>query len=83
MSRNKKGAAAAHSHSKREQNMITPYDYSHYFNAIECVCLLLFIVSIVLMYIGAYVKINEITILGLGLGGAAGLIQVKINTQEE
>jgi hypothetical protein len=35
------------------------------------------------MYIGAYVKMNELTVLGLGLGGAAGLIQVKINTQEE
>jgi hypothetical protein len=37
----------------------------------------------VLIYIGAYVDMSLISILGIGIGGSAGLISVKMNIEEE
>ena len=82
MKENKKGMVTPNNHAQGS-NINTPYDYKSYLNMIEIVCLLLFIASIALMYIGAYIGKNELTILGLGLGGAAGLIQVGINIRED
>jgi hypothetical protein len=44
---------------------------------------MLITIGMVLIYIGAYVDMSLISIFGIGIGGSAGLISVKMNIEEE
>lgn len=83
MSRNKKGAAVAHSHTTRGSDGHSCNKIQSYHNTLRSVCLMLITIGMVLIYIGAYVDMSLISILGIGIGGSAGLISVKMNIEEE
>ena len=75
----KKGADAATSTPTMEQSMTI---HTH-LNTTSNVCLMLFVVFLILIYTGTYTGNVLLTILGLGVGGSAGLILARINTEEE
>ena len=55
----------------------------YYSNTILKLCLILISVALVLIYIGAYFGNESILILGLGIGAAGGIIQARINIEED
>ena len=78
-----KGAATAHSHTTRGSDDHSCNKIQSYHNTLRSVCLMLITIGMVLIYIGAYVDISLISIFGIGIGGSAGLISVKMNIEEE
>lgn len=81
MRKNKKGTDAATSVPNRESTLLEIYRY--YSNTILKICLFLISAGLVLLYVGAYVNNEIISVFGLGVGAAGGIIQARINTEDE
>ncbi len=77
----KKGTVAANNRAQEE--LLLRKTYQSYLNTVRTVCLILIIIGMVLMYIGAFVDMDFITTLGIGIGGSAGVISVMLNLTED
>lgn len=84
MKKNKKGTDVGASMPKRngERYCLSRLAQSH-LNMILKICLFLISAALILIYLGAYLDNELISIFGLGVGAAGGIIQAKINTEDE
>lgn len=82
MNEQKKGTVAAN--NRAHEGLYPIKNTNHpYHSTVRTVCLILILIGIVLMYVGAYIDMDIITILGIGVGGSAGLITVIMNIEED
>ena len=83
--RNKKGIDVGTPMPKTEKGLLSMSKNMNqaYLNTVLKICLMLISVALVLMYVGAYFDNEAVTILGLGLGASGGIIQARINTEDE
>lgn len=79
--RNKKDTVAANNRAQEELHLRKTYQ--SYLSTVRTVCLILIIIGMVLMYIGAFVDMDFITTLGIGIGSSAGVISVMLNLMED
>ena len=82
MKKNKKGTDVGASMPGRERYCLSHLAQNH-LNIVLKICLMLILASLILIYAGAYFDSEAISFLGLGIGASGGIIQARINTEDE
>lgn len=82
MKKNKKGTDVGASMPSRERYCLSHLAQNH-LNIVLKICLMLILASLILIYVGVFVDNEAISVFGLGVGAAGGIIQARINTEDE
>ena len=82
MRKNKKGTDVGASMPTQKSTVSENINQIHS-NTILKICLILISVALILIYVGAYFGYEAISIFGLGIGASGGIIQARINIEED